>query len=52
MIKAIQGDPMIYLQNWIDQVNPMATLPSIAILFLIASIAGWYVGNLLQWLRH
>jgi hypothetical protein len=30
MIKAIDGDPMIYLQNWIDQVNPMAALPSIA----------------------
>jgi hypothetical protein len=52
MIKVIQGDPMIYLQNWIDQVNPMAALPSIAILFLIASIVGWYVGNLLQWLRR
>jgi hypothetical protein len=26
MIKAIPGDPMIYLQNWIDQVNPMVTL--------------------------
>jgi hypothetical protein len=37
MIKVIQGDPMIYLQNWIDQVNPMAALPSIAILFLIAT---------------
>ena len=46
------GDPMICLQNWIDQVNPMAALPSKAILFLIASIAGWYVGNLLQWLRR
>jgi hypothetical protein len=43
---------MIYLQNWIDQVNPMAALPAIAILFLTASIAGWYEGNLLQWLRR
>jgi hypothetical protein len=43
---------MNYLQNLIDQLNPTAALPSIAILFLIASIAGWYVGNLILWLRR
>jgi len=34
--------------NWI---SPLA-LPSIAILFLMASILGWYVGSLIQWLRR
>ena len=32
--------------------NPVVAFPSIAIIFLIASIAGWYVGNLIQWLRR
>ncbi len=41
---AIQIKPMNYLQNWIQQLNPMSSLPSIAIFFLIASIASWYVG--------
>jgi hypothetical protein len=43
---------MNYLQNWIEQLNPLASLPSIAMLFLIASIAGWYVGNLIQGFRR
>jgi hypothetical protein len=50
-----EGHPdrtMNYLENWIEQLNPLAALPSIAILFLIASIAGWYVGNLIQWFRR
>jgi hypothetical protein len=51
-MKAIQIEPMSFMQNWIDQLNPMAVFPSIAILFLVASIAGWYVGNLIQWLRR
>ena len=37
--------------NWID-INPMAAFPLIAILFLLASIAGWYLGNLIQWRRR
>jgi hypothetical protein len=48
---AAGGGPMNTLHNWFG-LNPMAVLPSIAILFLIASIAGWYVGNLIQWLRR
>ena len=36
---------MDHFQNWVDQL-PMAPLPSIAIFFLIASIGGWYVGDL------
>jgi len=43
---------MNYLQSWIEELNPLASLPSIAILFLIAIIAGWYVGNLIQWFRR
>jgi hypothetical protein len=39
------------LHNWID-INPMAAFPLIAILFLLASIAGWYLGNLIQWRRR
>jgi len=51
-MKAIQIEPMSYMQNWVDQLNPAAAFPSIGIIFLIASIAGWYVGNLIQWLRR
>jgi hypothetical protein len=40
------------LQTWIDELNPLASLTSIAFLFLIAIIAGWYVGNLIQWFRR
>ena len=42
---------MRYL-NWIDQLSPVAPLPALAVLFLIASILGWYVGSLIQWLRR
>jgi len=44
-------EAMRYL-NWIDQLSPVAALSSIAFLFLIASILGWYVGSLIQWLRR
>jgi hypothetical protein len=43
---------MDYLQNGVEHLCPMASLLSLAILFLIASIAGWYVGNLLLSLRR
>ena len=43
---------MSYLQDGIDQLSSVAALPSIAVLFLIASILGWYVGSLIQRLRH
>ena len=39
------------LQSWIVS-NPVAAFPSIAIHFLIVSIGGWYMGNLIQWLRN
>ena len=42
---------MRYL-NWIDQLSPVAALPSLAFIFLIASILGWYVGSLIQRLRR
>ena len=43
---------MNYLQSWIEELSPLASLPSIAIIFLIAIVAGWYVGNLIQWFRR
>jgi len=43
---------MSYLQECIDQLPSVAAPPSIAGLFLIASILGWYVGSLIQWLRR
>ena len=39
---------MSYLQALSDQ----ASLPSIVIIFLLAGIAGWCVGNLIQWFRR
>jgi hypothetical protein len=33
---------MDYLQSEIEHLNPLASLLSLAIPFLIASIAGWY----------
>jgi hypothetical protein len=43
---------MDYLQNGIEHLNPLVSLLWLAIPFLIASIAGWYVGNLIQWFRR
>jgi hypothetical protein len=52
LMVAMKSSTMNYLQSWIEELNPLASLPSIAILFLIAIIAGWYVGNLIQWFRR
>lgn len=38
--------------DWIEQFGPVAIFPAIAIVFLIASIFGWYAGNWIQWLRR
>jgi|EndMetStandDraft_3_1072993.scaffolds.fasta_scaffold209732_2 hypothetical protein len=43
---------MDYLQNGFEQLNPLAMLLTSATLFLAASIAGWYVGNVLLGLRR
>ena len=43
---------MDYLQNGVEHLSPMVSLLSLAILFLIASIAGWYMGNLIEWFRR
>jgi hypothetical protein len=43
---------MDYLQNGFELLNPLASLLPLATLFLISSITGWYVGNLLLWLRR
>jgi hypothetical protein len=42
---------MAHLQTEIEYL-PLASLLSLAIPFLIASIAGWHVGNLIQWFRR
>jgi hypothetical protein len=52
LMVAMKSSTMNYLQSWIEELNPLASLPSIAILFLIAIVAGWYVGNLIQWFRR
>jgi hypothetical protein len=39
-------------QDWNEQLGPVAVFASIPILFLAASIAGWYAGNWIQWLRR
>jgi hypothetical protein len=43
---------MVYLQSGIEHLNQLASLLSIAVPFLIASIAGWYMGNLIQFFRR
>jgi hypothetical protein len=43
---------MEYLEDWIDQLSPVAFYTSVGILFLTASIAGWYVVNWIEWLRR
>jgi hypothetical protein len=47
----VQVEQMDYLQTEIEHL-PLVSLFSLAILFLISSIAGWYLGNLIQWLRR
>ena len=45
---------MAYFREFSDvahQLNPMAAFLMLGLIFLIASIAGWYTGNLVQWLR-
>jgi hypothetical protein len=39
------------LQDWLAQLGPVATCTAIAVLFLFASIAGWYAGNWIHRLR-
>jgi hypothetical protein len=39
------------LQDWLGQLGPVANFTAIAVIFLLASIAGWYVGNWIHWLR-
>ena len=46
---------MAYFQEFSDvahQLNPMAVFLILGLIFLIASIGGWYTGNLVQWLRN
>jgi hypothetical protein len=45
---------MAYFREFSDvayQLNPMAAFLILGLIFLIASIGGWYTGNLVQWLR-
>jgi hypothetical protein len=43
---------MDILQDWIEQLGSVAISSATAILFLIASIAGWYAANWIKWLRR
>jgi hypothetical protein len=42
---------MTDVQNWIDQLDPMAAFFAMGGAFLIVSVAGWYVGDVILWLR-
>jgi hypothetical protein len=35
------------IQNWIDNLDPMLAFLVMGGLFLVCSISGWYVGNVL-----
>jgi len=39
------------LQNWIDQLDPLVAFAAMGGVFLVASVAGWYVGDLMLWAR-
>jgi len=43
---------MDHLQNGFEHLTPLASLLPITTLFLTASIAGWYVGDLVLRLRR
>jgi hypothetical protein len=40
------------LENWIDSLDPKVAFLVMGGVFLIASVAGWYVGDLILWLRR
>ena len=40
------------LSDVVDQLSPMTIFSMIGFIFLIASLGGWYTGNLMQWLRN
>lgn len=40
------------VQDWMDQLGPTVMLSSISIIFLVASIGGWYLGRLIQRLQR
>jgi hypothetical protein len=42
---------MSSLQNWIDQLNPLVAFLVMGGVFLVASVAGWYGGDLILQLR-
>ncbi len=43
---------MGYLQNGIEPLDQLASLLSMAVPFLIGSIAGWYMGDLIHCFRR
>lgn len=46
---------MAYFREFSDiahELSPMAVFLTLGLIFLIASIGGWYTGNLVQWLRN
>jgi hypothetical protein len=40
------------LQDWTGQLDPTIAFLLMGSLFLVASVAGWHVSNLILWLRH
>lgn len=46
---------MAYFREFSDiahELSPVAVFLTLGLIFLIASIGGWYTGNLVQWLRN
>jgi hypothetical protein len=46
---------MVYFRELSDvvrQLSPTAIFSMMGLIFLLASIGGWYTGNLTQWLRN
>ena len=43
---------MSYLQNWIDQLDPMIAFLVMGSAFLIGGLGGWYAGEIILWLTR
>jgi hypothetical protein len=39
------------IQNWIDQLDPEIAFLLMGAVFLVVSVAGWYVGEAILWVR-
>jgi hypothetical protein len=43
---------MSYLQDWIDQLDPMIAFLVMGSAFLIGGLGGWYAGEIILWLTR